>query len=118
MRKREILKHYKNSLEKWEEIYTHFIGENRRGDYVKDFWVECGFCEVHVRNWFGDNCEGCPLQRKNTKGIPYCQDSKSNPSVGLNILKYCDKRRWKEAEKLCKQFIAKIKREIKKVENK
>ena len=103
MGKREILKHYKDSLKKWKSVLENILNE-KQIDYIEKYDNECGFCRIHSECYF------CPLNDINKHGYPYCR------SVYLDILTLSDNLEFKEAEKLCKQFIAKIKREIKKVE--
>ena len=110
MRKREILRHYKSSLEKWEQILGFIIRKEKKPYSL--YWTSCGFCEVH-----GTYCKKCPLEHINKSKMPYCYDGNVIRSVAGNILMFAIRGEWPKAEKLCKQFIAKIKREIKKVEN-
>ena len=104
MRKIEILKHYKSSLKKWQGCLVDIENESDI-DYDEKYRDNCGFCYVHMAE---NDCRWCPL----SQNMGNCD---KNFFETLRLCHYCD---WVGAEKHCKLFIAKIKREIKKVEKK
>lgn len=104
MRKREILRHYKSSLEKWEFALCDV--KNKANKDYHHLNNQCGFCKV-----YRDSCKQCPLYNEKTKQ-KYC------PHTVENFVDFANVHEWTKTIKIAKALIAKIKREIKKVENK
>jgi hypothetical protein len=111
MVKKEILKHYRSSLKKWESMLKDVKAGTCR-HYHLAYWNKCGFCEV-----FGLRCSKCPLYKRKYEGRRYCNNRIKDFSGAIKIIRLAESGEFVEAERLCTQFIKIMKQEIEKVKN-
>lgn len=112
MNKKEILKHYGSSLKKWKSFLSD-IQLERNLPYRELYWQPCGFCDVAY-----GMCSKCPLYKRRHEGIRYCNNDPDPITTAYRIIRLVGGlANFKEAERLCIQFIKIIKQEIKKIKD-